>query len=137
MILDDLAAMRAIDTQDLLHDVEAWPEEVAQAWQVAASLSIPGDLRDVQHVVMAGMGGSAMAGALAQVYAADHRRVPIVGLSTEDLPAWVGAQTLIIANSHSGNTDETLAVSRAALARDARLVGIVGALGGGGQLAAL
>ena len=134
---DDLPNMRAIDTQDLLHDVDVWPEQVAQAWDLAESLSLPGNWRDVQQVVMAGMGGSAIAGALAQAYAAGTCRAPIVGLSREYLPAWVGPQTLVIANSHSGNTEETLAASQAALARGARLVAITGGSARGGRLAAL
>jgi glucose/mannose-6-phosphate isomerase len=131
--LDDLAGLRAIDTQNFLSDVDSVPDQLAQAWELARSLSLPGSLNAVQQVALIGMGSSALAGALAQAYAAGASRTPIVGLPTDSLPAWVGAHTLVIANSYSGDTEETLAACRAALARGARLVAITR----GGQLANL
>ena len=68
-----------------------------------------------------------------RAYAAGASRVPIVGLSMEHLPAWLGPSTLVIANSYSGETEETLAATQAALVRGARLVAVTR----GGRLAAL
>ena len=133
MNLDDLDGLRATDAQNFLSDVNGLPDQIAQGWTLAESLSLPDGWRDVQQVVMAGMGGSAMAGALAQAYAAGASRVPIVALPSEHLPAWVGPSTVVIANSYSGETEETLAATQAALARGARLVAVTR----GGRLAAL
>ncbi len=133
MNLDDLDGLRAIDAENFLNEINGLPDQVAQSWVLARSLSLPDAWSDVQQVIMAGMGGSATVGALARAYAAGASRVPIIGLSTEHLPAWVGSSTLVIANSYSGDSEETLAATQAALARGARLVAITR----GGRLAAL
>jgi glucose/mannose-6-phosphate isomerase len=59
--------------------------------------------------------------------------VPISLLRDYSLPAYVGPDSLVIASSHSGNTEETLAASQAALERGARLLAITR----GGKLGAL
>jgi len=133
MNLDDLDHLRAIDTQDFLRDVDALPDQVARAWSLAQTYPLPGSMRDIQQVVIAGMGGSAIGGALAQAYAAGACRMPITLWRDYDLPLWAGPRTLVIACSHSGETEETLSASQAALARGAPLLAITR----GGQLAAL
>jgi len=133
MNLDDLEHLRTVDAQDFLSDVDGLPDQVAQGWDLARSQALAGRLRDAQQVVIAGMGGSAIGGALAQAYAAGLCRVPISLWRDYDLPAWVGPRTLVIACSHSGETDETLSASQAGLAAGAQLVAITR----GGKLAAL
>jgi glucose/mannose-6-phosphate isomerase len=60
--------------------------------------------------------------------------VPIVVQRNYSLPAWAqGAETLVIASSHSGNTEETLAVFEQVLQCDCRIL----ALCTGGKLAEL
>jgi glucose/mannose-6-phosphate isomerase len=133
MNLDDLSHLRAVDAQDFLRDVDGLPDQVALAWDLAQSYALPDSLRDVQQVIMAGMGGSAIGGALAQAYAAAAGRVPITLLHDYGLPTWAGPRTLVIACSHSGDTEETLSASQAALAGGAQLLAITR----GGKLAAL
>ena len=75
------------------------------------------------------MGGSAAAGQVVPVW--PMVRVPFEVVRGYEIPAYVGARTVFIAASHSGNTEETLeAVGRAAAA-GARIAIITG----GGQLA--
>jgi len=133
MNLDDPAHLRAIDTENFLSDMDSLPDQVAQAWDLARSFALPDSFQDVTQIVLAGMGGSAMGGALAQAYAAGLCRVPLTVWRDYGLPAWAGPRTLVIASSHSGNTEETLSVGQAALARGARFAAITR----GGQLAAL
>ncbi len=63
------------------------------------------------------MGGSAVAGDLVRAIFGERLRVPLVSVRDYELPAWVGASTFVVASSHSGATEETIAALGAALER--------------------
>ncbi len=66
------------------------------------------DGRTIQRVVVAGMGGSALAALLAKVWLGGTVPVSFEVVRTYDLPTYVGHDTLVIASSYSGNTEETV-----------------------------
>ncbi len=70
------------------------------------------------------MGGSAIAGDLVTAEVAQSCSIPIMVLRDYDLPAWVNEHTLVIASSHSGNTEETLSAARQTLQRNIPLIRI-------------
>ncbi len=84
-------------------------------------------------VVVAGMGGSGIGGALTQALAARCGGPLVVAWSDYGLPAWSDASTHVICISYSGNTAETLSAAR--VARDRGCVWE--AITTGGRLAAL
>jgi glucose/mannose-6-phosphate isomerase len=133
MNLDDERAVRAFDSQNFLHDVDTLPDQVAQAWELAQSYALPDGFQATRHIVLAGMGSSAIGGALVHAHVAEVCPVPITILRDYSLPAFVGADTLVIASSHSGETEETLAAAQSTVERGARLLAITR----GGELAAL
>jgi len=66
------------------------------------------DNRSITNVVVAGMGGSALAPLLVKAWLKAELTVPFEIIRSYDLPAYVGHNTLVIASSYSGNTEETL-----------------------------
>lgn len=114
MNLDNLDQMRQLDHQDMLAQIRGLPEQLSYAWQLGSGFSLP-DYRDIRIVVVAGMGGSAIGADLLAHYVAPFCTVPVFVYRDYDLPAWAsGEQTLVIASSHSGNTEETLSAFQAA-----------------------
>jgi glucose/mannose-6-phosphate isomerase len=78
------------------------------------------------------MGGSAIGADLLAAYGVARCPLPFVVHRNYGLPAWAhGPATLVIASSHSGNTEETLDAFETALARGCRVL----AVSTGGQLA--
>ncbi|MFZ1257911.1 MAG: SIS domain-containing protein [Candidatus Saccharimonas sp.] len=73
------------------------------------------DGREITSIVIAGMGGSALAADMAKVLLAQHIRVPLEVVKSYDLPHYVNHHTLVIASSHSGNTEETVSVLQQAI----------------------
>jgi len=124
MNLDDLAHFKSIDTLNFLHDIDTLPEQVESAWRLGQSYSLPEAYTSVTHVVIAGMGGSAIGGALAQALVAPECMLPITLVRDYALPAFVGPNTLVIGSSHSGNTEETLSACEGGLKRGAKLLAI-------------
>lgn len=84
---------------------------------------------EIQNVVLAGMGGSALAAKL--IKQAFEIQLPFEIVQEYTLPTYVGPQTLVIASSYSGNTEETLSCLEQAEARGAQVVVIAA----GGALA--
>lgn len=66
------------------------------------------DHRAVTSIVVSGMGGSALAALLAKVLLQADIQVPFEIVREYDLPSYVNENTLVIASSYSGNTEETL-----------------------------
>ncbi|NTW61921.1 bifunctional phosphoglucose/phosphomannose isomerase [Candidatus Saccharibacteria bacterium] len=66
------------------------------------------DARKIDSIVVAGMGGSALAALLVNTWLKTELDIPFEVVRTYNLPAYVGKNTLVIASSYSGNTEETL-----------------------------
>ena len=88
------------------------------------------DARTITRVIVAGMGGSALAALLVKTWLKDSLTVPFEVVRTYDLPAYVDASTLVIASSYSGNTEETVSCLHQAKEAGAQ----VAVLASGGEL---
>ena len=116
-VLEDAAALRRRDPGGMLGHIERFPDQMRAAWDLSRSLRLGDRHRDVTAVAVLGMGGSAVAGDLVRSIFSDRMRVPLVSVRDYELPAWVADSTLVIASSHSGATEETIAALGAALER--------------------
>lgn len=106
-----------IDPQGMMAQIEDLPDQLLRAWDLGMNQPLP-KFKPIHQVLIAGMGGSAIGADLLAAYIEPFCRVPVVVLRDYSLPAWAaGEQTLVIASSHSGNTEETL--STFSLARSA------------------
>lgn len=118
----------------MLERISELPQQCEAAWDQAQELVLPPLFGAVDHLVIVGMGGSAIGGALLQGLVADRCDVPITLVRGYSLPCFAaGENTLVIACSYSGNTEETLSCFHQALDRDAHAMAITT----GGKLADL
>lgn len=131
MNLDDTSRLEQLDPQDMLGAVNDLPDQLDRAWNLGKSLDLAG-IGQVNRIVACGMGGSAIGADLLSSYVAPLARVPVIVWRNYDLPAFARTpETLVIASSHSGNTEETLSGFEAALDSGARALAITT----GGKLA--
>jgi len=122
MDLNNYTSFSKIDEQNYLAEIEILPNQLENAYQLGLTLSLP-QWQGFQRVLIAGMGGSAIGGDLLVAYTAPLCPVPVVVQRNYSLPAWAsGPETLVIASSHSGNTEETLAVFSQASKRGCRIL---------------
>ena len=130
--LDDLDYMRAIDRSDMLSHIDALPDQFVNAWGLAQTLPLPDTHLRPRRIVLCGMGGSAIGGDLTVALIGHTSPVPFLVLRGYELPAWVtGRETLVIASSHSGDTEETLSATEQAVERGVQVLAITT----GGRLA--
>ncbi len=129
-----LEDIQALDPQGMLQDIQALPQQLEQAWALGQTLPLPENARRPKMVILAGMGGSAIGGDLVAAWAARHTNVPILVWRDYHLPLWAeGPETLVVASSHSGNTEETISAFQAGLEQGCTVVAITR----GGQLGRL
>ena len=112
-------AIARVDPSGQLGDVLAIPEHLRDAlWR--AESAIMQDWDASAGLVVAGMGGSAIGGALARAALGDHATRPIFVTRAYGLPPWTTPDTMVLCASYSGNTEETLACYESAGALGAR-----------------
>ena len=129
----DRLDLEALDPSGMHARIAGMGEDAAAATRAAAALDWVPAAAPPRAVLLAGMGGSAISGDLLRGYAGDELAFPLVSVRDYALPGWAGPDCLLIACSYSGDTEETLAVYRAARARGVPRV----AIGSGGRLLAL
>ena len=114
MNLDDFENFTSLDPQNMLGEIDNLPRQLISAWELGQQQPLP-DGSGVMQVIISGMGGSAIAADILAAYIAPACKIPVVVHRDYGLPAWAhGPQTLVIASSHSGNTEETLDAFEAA-----------------------
>lgn len=117
-MLDDLSVIAQKDPSDAL-GVAA-----SEYRQTSAEVSIENgenDARQINNIVVAGMGGSALAALVVKSWLSSRLSVPFEVCRNYDLPSYVSANTLFIASSYSGNTEETLSGLEQAMNVDAQI----------------
>jgi glucose/mannose-6-phosphate isomerase len=126
-MLDDSNVLKQRDPKDAL-GIAA--REYEQARFAAEVQYHDHDDREIENVIVTGMGGSALAALLAKTWLAKEIDVPIEGVRGYSLPGYAGTSTLVIASSYSGNTEETISALDEARRKGAQ----VGIISSGGKL---
>ena len=124
--LDTPDVIEAADPGDMLRQVASAAAQVRTAVRSCAETDLSAFAADgrPRAIVVAGMGGSGVAGEMLNAMAGLSSPVQVVVSQTERLPGWVGAADAVVAVSCSGSTPETLAIATEAARRGCRLAGI-------------
>jgi glucose/mannose-6-phosphate isomerase len=123
-VLDDLAALDARDPGGMLRAVGSAGAQVREALlrldeDAVRAVAAEGRPR---ALVVAGMGGSGIAGDVVAAVTGPSCAVPVIVTRGYRPPGWVGPLDLVIAVSCSGETEETNATADEAVRRGARVV---------------
>jgi glucose/mannose-6-phosphate isomerase len=104
-----------VDTSDMLNVIQSLPDQIEKGFDTDVDFDGSGD------IIVAGMGGSAIAGDILRVWLeASGRFVHVVRDGT--LPRWIGGEDALICISHSGNTAETLACLQEGIERGCKIL---------------
>jgi glucose/mannose-6-phosphate isomerase len=129
--LDDNSTYARLDGAGLYGRIAGLADQVEQAVHAASAIQLPAGYAGVSRVAVLGMGGSGIGGSLLRDLAiALESPASVEVVRGYTLPAHVGADTLAIASSNSGNTEEVLSLVEQAHKRGTRCL----ALTTGGRL---
>ena len=121
--LDDIKFFSEIDKSDMLGAVEKLPEQIKEAKDIVNSTTLGGFYK-IDNIIISGMGASSISGDIIHSYLRDKIDIPIFVSRQYDLPKWVNKNTLVISQSYSGNTDETLSSFKHAYQKRSKIIGI-------------
>ncbi|MCX7750863.1 MAG: bifunctional phosphoglucose/phosphomannose isomerase [Candidatus Bipolaricaulota bacterium] len=119
---------RGVDRSGMGEVLRRFPRQCREGLELGRAVDAA-PFAGFRRVVALGMGGSGIAGALLSSL------VPIEVVAVRDyrLPPWVGEESLVVALSYSGDTEETLAAFRGARGRTGQLLAVTS----GGKLGRL
>ena len=115
-------SVRAIDGAGMIDRVMTMPEHFQQAWTDAQGMRLTLDKSRIQNIIIAGMGGSAIAGDVVRCATYGSLPVPLHVCRSYRLPFQPTDKTLFIASSYSGNTEETLSAFDVARRSGAQII---------------
>jgi glucose/mannose-6-phosphate isomerase len=102
-MLDDLKLIHSRDVQDALGVISKQLNQLDHVFDTDLSVI---DSAAIHNIVVAGMGGSALAAGLAQSWPNVNKPFQVV--RDYNIPPYANKNTLFIASSYSGNTEETV-----------------------------
>lgn len=132
MSADTSPTRRGLDTLGLRDAVLGLGDQVADAVAVGEAIERLPVGEEIANIVVLGMGDSGIVGDVVATVGDLFLPVPVVVVKGEDAPSFVAADTLVVAVSHSGDTEETLQAAEEAAASGGRLLVVAS----GGQLLA-
>jgi len=92
--------------------VESW-KQAENAWK---AIDLPGLNSDkIDNIIVTGLGGSAISGDILRNFIRGELKKPLVVNRAYSLPAYADKNTLVIASSYSGNTEETISAFKSAI----------------------
>ena len=130
MDLNSIEEIKKIDKQNVLGSIEALPNQCLHAWEDTSKVKIPENYKEVENLVMCGMGGSGLAGCIVESVFSGSLRIPIVRVNDYNLPGFANNKSLVVCSSYSGNTEEAISNANEAINRKAKWM----AIGTGGEL---
>lgn len=129
-----LNKIQELDKNKIFEMIGAQPDQLRRNF----ADSMRDDITDedgvgITSIVLAGMGGSALAANIIKNWLYDNLMVPFEVVRGYNLPDYIGPDTLVVISSYSGNTEEALSCYRQAVGGSSRIV----IMAAGGELVKL
>jgi glucose/mannose-6-phosphate isomerase len=123
--LDDRdAVLKAQGGDTVLISVDSLDKQLEQSFTEVQSVNFPPEYKNVQNVVVCGMGGSRFPALILKDLYKDTLTVPYVINDDYVVPKFVNNNTLVVLSSYSGTTEEVVECGKKAHAMGAKLTGI-------------
>jgi glucose/mannose-6-phosphate isomerase len=132
-VLDDATWLREADTGGMLGLVAVLGEQLRRGFEIGRTTPTLPSPEGLRSIVVCGMGGSGISGDIVRALYGRTLSIPISVGKGYRLPESCGQETLVLAVSYSGNTEEAIEAYTQAVARGCRVVAVCA----GGELAAL
>jgi glucose/mannose-6-phosphate isomerase len=121
------------DNSNMFEVLAGFNEQIAEAVSIGKAVTLKEKYPAVNNIVICGMGGSAIGGDLLRSVLQYEIKIPVYINRNYRLPAFAGENTLVIASSYSGNTEETLSAYEEAKVRGCKII----CISSGGNLSLL
>ena len=113
--------------------IDDFSNHLREAIEIANNTNLTSCTKEIRNVLICGLGGSGIGGTIVSDIISPKVDIPITATKDYSIPNFVNEHTLVIANSYSGNTEETLYALEKCQARGAEIAVITS----GGKLKAI
>ncbi|MGI5911560.1 MAG: bifunctional phosphoglucose/phosphomannose isomerase [Syntrophomonadaceae bacterium] len=107
--------------EQMMEYLYSLPEQFAHILKLDFSFSSRYQ-KSYKNIVVSGLGGSAIGGDILRTYTVSKAKIPVIVVRDYDIPGFVDQDTLFLAVSYSGNTEETLSAYIQARNRNASII---------------
>lgn len=101
--------------------ISNFTKHLTEALKIGQTTLLSEPHADIHNVLICGLGGSGIGGTIVNDLVSEHINVPISATKDYSIPNFVDENTLVIASSYSGNTEETLYALEACQNRRAQI----------------
>ena len=109
--------------------INDFTNHLKDAINIANNTALTPCVNEIGNVLICGLGGSGIGGTIVNDIVSPKAKIPITATKDYSIPNFVNEHTLVIANSYSGNTEETLYALQKCQAKGAEIAVITS--GGG------
>ena len=88
--------------------INDFTNHLSEAIEIANNTNLTSCTKEIRNVLICGLGGSGIGGTIVSDIVSSKVNIPIAATKDYSIPNFVNEHTLVIANSYSGNTEETL-----------------------------
>ena len=99
-----------------------FPDQLKEAWEQVTKVDLP--LITSKKIIISGMGGSSLAGRIISSLYEKESDIEISVFNDYGLPSCIDSSWTLIANSYSGNTEETLSAVETAKEKEIKIYGL-------------
>lgn len=110
------------DKSDMFDVLSRFGYQLEEAFNIGSGIEPPAFLKEVNKIIITGLGGSAVGGDLLRSYLQYDIKLPIIINRNYLLPAFADENTLVIVSSYSGNTEETISAYIDAKAKGCKIL---------------
>ena len=112
------------DKENMYGSIWNFPDNLKDALTIGENISLKNKYYNIQNIVIAGMGGSAIGGDIVAILEEQNIKIPYLVCRDYNVPKWVNSNSLVICSSYSGNTEETISAFHKSKDRGASICGI-------------
>ena len=88
--------------------INDFTSHLREAIKIGNNTNLKKNTKEIRNVLICGLGGSGIGGTIVSDIISPKVNIPITATKDYSIPNFVNEHTLVIANSYSGNTEETL-----------------------------
>ena len=101
--------------------INDFSNHLREAIEIANNTTLTPYSKEIRNILICGLGGSGIGGTIVSDIISSKVNIPIAATKDYSIPNFVNEHTLVIANSYSGNTEETLYALEKCQARGAEI----------------
>jgi glucose/mannose-6-phosphate isomerase len=101
--------------------INDFSSHLREAIEIANNTTLSPYTKEIRNILICGLGGSGIGGTIVSDIISSKVNIPIAATKDYSIPNFVNEHTLVIANSYSGNTEETLYALEKCQARGAEI----------------